>query len=172
MKQRLGIAMAIVDAPSLLVLDEPMNGLDPLGMADLRAFLRDLPATRGTSVLVSSHLLHEIEQICDRVVFIRDGRLLPDLMLDRGRLDGMQVVWLRTGDDARAAGVLREASGVVEVAAQPTGLVCRLHERDVPRIATLLVAAQIPLLELTPREPRLEDVYRAHYGEGRTQVLG
>lgn len=77
MKQRLGIAMALLHRPRMLVLDEPMNGLDPAGMAMPREFLRALGGERGVSVLVSSHLLHEVEQICDRVRFIREGRLLP-----------------------------------------------------------------------------------------------
>lgn len=170
MKQRLGIAMAILDAPPLLILDEPMNGLDPLGMADLRDFLRGLPA-RGISVLLSSHLLHEIEQICNRVLFIRSGRLLAGEALDRATSAGPEEVWLRTGDDRLAERVLREAGAVNAVEVRATGLLCQVDAGTVPRIAFLLVHAGITLFELTPRGSRLEDVYRAHYAGDRAKDI-
>ncbi|MCL6593995.1 MAG: ABC transporter ATP-binding protein, partial [Alicyclobacillus sp.] len=75
MRQRLGIAQALLGAPKLLILDEPSNGLDPPGIRDLRHFLRNL-AEQGMAVLVSSHLLAEVELLCDRVAFIRDGRIV------------------------------------------------------------------------------------------------
>ncbi len=74
MKQRLGIAAALLNHPKLLVLDEPTNGLDPIGMAEMRQLLRGL-ADQGTTIFLSSHLLHEVEQICDRVGFLFQGHL-------------------------------------------------------------------------------------------------
>lgn len=76
MKQRLGIAMAIVHRPKLLILDEPTNGLDPSGIQEIRSFITSLPQTFGMTVFVSSHLLHEIEQIADQVGIIHEGRLI------------------------------------------------------------------------------------------------
>jgi len=75
MKQRLGLAAALLHEPPLLILDEPTNGLDPLGMAEIRVLLRRL-VDQGTTVFLSSHLLHEVEQICDRVAILHQGRLL------------------------------------------------------------------------------------------------
>ena len=77
MKQRLGVAAALLGDPALLILDEPTNGLDPAGMADMRDLIRSL-AGRGQTVMLSSHLLGEVEQICDRVGVIADGRLLVE----------------------------------------------------------------------------------------------
>ena len=171
MKQRLGIAMAILDAPALLVLDEPMNGLDPLGMADLREFLRSLPKTTGAGVMVSSHLLNEIEQICDRVLFIRDGRLIGDRTIDSVHGDGRQVLRLRTSDDARAETVLRECGVVDTVERQPTGILCRVRAEEVGAIAQALVAAQVQLLELVPLRLTLEDVYVSNYRDGTRSYL-
>jgi ABC-2 type transport system ATP-binding protein len=164
MKQRLGIAMAILHDPRLLVLDEPMNGLDPVGMASLREYLRGLGARREVGVLVSSHLLHEVEQICDRVLFIRDGRLLAAATLSRDRLAEIETVALRTGDDALACELLRREAFVQELVELPAGLECRVAAQDVPRLAPLLVAAGIPIRQITPRRRSLEDVYLSHYG--------
>ncbi len=170
MKQRLGIAMALLARPSMLVLDEPMNGLDPAGMAELRRFLRELPGRTGASVLMSSHLLGEIEQTCHRVVFIREGRLLGDTDLRAGRPDGLVRCWLRTGDDARAAATLQASAHVVEVTQEEVGVACRLAANHVAALAPLLVEARIDLLELTSRPPRLEDTYLAHYANDETRL--
>jgi lantibiotic transport system ATP-binding protein len=170
MKQRLAIAMALFTGPSLLVLDEPMNGLDPSGIAELRHFLRDLPGRTGASVLMSSHLLAEIEQICDRVVFIRDGRLLAEADLSGGRLDGLVQIWLRTGDDTRTALVLETSPLVAEAARGAGGVTCTVDATHVAAIAPLLVAEKIDILELTSRKPRLEETYMARYGEGETRL--
>jgi ABC-2 type transport system ATP-binding protein len=141
-----------------------MNGLDPVGTASLRAFLRSRPAA-GVSVLVSSHLLNEVEQICDRVLFLRDGRLLEEAALSLGGAAEIETILLRTGDDARAAALLRLEDFVQEVAETPVGLECRLDERHVPRLAPILVAAGLPVWQITPRRRSLEDLYLAQYGE-------
>jgi len=170
MKQRLGIAMAIFDGPSLLVLDEPMNGLDPSGIAELRDFLRKLPERNGTSVLMSSHLLSEIEQICHRVLFIRDGRLVGETRLSFDSSDVFQTLWLRTGDDGRAVAVLQRASFVAEAESDVVGVTCRIGAADVAKIAPLLVGEGIDILELTPHGRRLEETYLARYADGPTKL--
>ena len=91
MKQRLGVAAALLKDPELLILDEPTNGLDPKGMADMRALVRELGSGERT-VLLSSHLLGEVEQICDRVGIVREGRMLEEAAVQelRGR-EGLAV---------------------------------------------------------------------------------
>jgi ABC-2 type transport system ATP-binding protein len=170
MKQRLGIAMALFTQPSLLVLDEPMNGLDPSGIAELRHFLRDLPGRAGTSILMSSHLLGEVEQMCHRVVFIRHGRLLAEADLAGDRPDGLVRCWLRTGDDPSAVAVLQASPLIAEVAQEVTGVSCRVAAGHVAALAPLLVAARIDLLEMTSRRSRLEDTYLARYGGDETRL--
>jgi ABC-2 type transport system ATP-binding protein len=171
MKQRLGIAMALVHRPRLLVLDEPMNGLDPAGMAMLREFLRALGGERGVSVLVSSHLLHEVEQICDRVLFIREGRLLPEAPFGRARTDRIEALFVRTGDDTRAAQVLGREDFVREVVEDTGGLLCRVAAADVPRVAEALHRCGLALYELTPRRASLEDLYIERFGRGAGEGL-
>jgi ABC-2 type transport system ATP-binding protein len=152
------------------VLDEPMNGLDPSGIAELRHFLRELPGRTGASILMSSHLLAEIEQICHRVVFIRHGRLLAEADLTGGRLDGLVQMWLRTSDDARTALVLEESPLIAEASREVIGVTCRVAANHVAALAPLLVAEKIDILELTSRQPRLEETYMARYGEGETRL--
>jgi ABC-2 type transport system ATP-binding protein len=171
MKQRLGIAMALLHRPRLLVLDEPMNGLDPAGMAMLREFLRGLGAGRGVSVLISSHLLHEVEQICDRVLFIREGCLLPEASFDRARVTRIEAVFVHTSDDERAAQVLASEGFVGEIGEDAGGLLCRVAAADVPRVAEALLRSGLALRELTPRRASLEDVYIEHYGRAAGQGL-
>lgn len=171
MKQRLGIAMALYGRPALLVLDEPMNGLDPVGMADLRALLKDLPRRDGTSVLMSSHLLSEVEQICHRVVFIRSGRLLGETKLAGSEPGLLQSLLIRTGDDARALEVLQRAPFVAEATTDGFGLRCRLAAADVPKIAPMLVQDAIDIFELTTHGRSLEGIYLAHYAEDREAKL-
>jgi ABC-type multidrug transport system ATPase subunit len=170
MKQRLGIAMALFTGPSLLVLDEPMNGLDPSGIAELRSFLRELPGRTGASILMSSHLLGEIEQTCHRVVFIRQGKLLAEADLAGDRPDGLVQLWLRTGDDGRAVAVLRESPLVAEVAREVVGLTCRVAAGHVAALAPLLVAERIDIFEMTSRSRRLEETYLARYGDDDTRL--
>ena len=76
MKQRIGLAVALMKQPKLLILDEPTNGLDPMGIKDLREFLKNLAHNKNISVVVSSHILMEMEQLCDRVVIISEGKII------------------------------------------------------------------------------------------------
>jgi len=148
-----------------------MNGLDPTGMVKLREFIRSLCRDSGISVFISSHLLHEVEQVCDRVLFIREGRLLEHAEVSAGRLAEIAAVYLRTGDDAAACALLRAQPFIQEVNPLDRGIECRLPAECVPRLAELLVAARIPLCELGPRRTSLEQVYLTHYPEGGSQPI-
>src|SRR5207253_6461410 len=110
MRQRLGIALALLGEPELLVLDEPTNGLDPQGMREIRLLLRRL-AGEGTTVFVSSHLLSEVEAMCDRVGVLAQGRLIADGPPGALR-KGADVLRLDVDDATRARGVLGTLAGV------------------------------------------------------------
>ena len=105
MRQRLGLASALLGDPELLVLDEPTNGLDPAGMQEMRLFIRRLAEEEGKTVFLSSHLLHEVEQVCDRVLILNQGQVIA-----QGRVDDLlgqaHAVEMRITDAERAAGVL------------------------------------------------------------------
>jgi ABC-2 type transport system ATP-binding protein len=162
MRQRLGLARAMLGAPPVLVLDEPTNGLDPDGIADMRRFLRALPERTGATVLLSSHLLGEIEQTATHVGVVNDGRLVLEGELSRLKADLAPEISLRTGDDARAAGLLRGHGLDVRVA---DSLTVALDPGDavdpaVAGLTALLVEAAVPVFAIGPRAQSLEDIYR------------
>lgn len=163
MRQRLGLARAMLGAPPVLVLDEPTNGLDPDGIADMRRFLKSLPGRTGATVLLSSHLLGEIEQTATHVGVVNDGALVLEGELARLKADLAPEILLRTGDDVRAAGLL--ASHGLEAIVTEAGLVAPVRaegdaDQAVAALNRTLVQADIPVFAIGPRDRSLEDIYR------------
>jgi ABC-type multidrug transport system ATPase subunit len=154
MKQRLGIAAALLKEPELLILDEPTNGMDPAGMAEMRRFIRGL-GRGGRTVLLSSHLMSEVEQICDRVGVIADGRLVREGIVDE--LRGEESLWVRADPIQRAERVLAGVRGVEQVARSDGGLRVTADVAAAPALARALVEADIALSELYPHRDSLED---------------
>lgn len=163
MRQRLGLARAMLGAPPVLILDEPTNGLDPDGIADMRRFLKSLPERTGATVLLSSHLLGEIEQTATHVGILSHGRLVLEGELGRLKADLAPEIALQTDDAARAAALAR-ARGF-EVAATDDGLVARLRPGEDARTAAAalnraLVEADIAVFSIGARSRSLEGIYR------------
>ena len=156
MKQRLGVAAALLGEPDLLVLDEPTNGLDPAGMADMRALLVDV-AAGGQTVLLSSHLLAEVQEICDLVGIIAAGRLLVESTV--ADLRGSTGIRLVAAPVDRALAVAMSVAG--DEAVQVDGAVLRVSgsTEQAPELARALVGAGVDITELTPVERSLEDVF-------------
>ncbi|MCA0357042.1 MAG: ABC transporter ATP-binding protein [Proteobacteria bacterium] len=163
MRQRLGLARAMLGAPPILVLDEPTNGLDPDGIADMRRFLRSLSERTGATVLLSSHLLGEIEQTATHVGVVNDGRLVLEGELARLKADLAPELIVRTGDDTRALSLLL-AHGRSPVAAE-AGLTVALRPGEDPDQAAAAITRQLvesgaSVFAIGPRERSLEDIYR------------
>jgi len=163
MRQRLGIALALLGEPELLVLDEPTNGLDPAGMREMRELLRGL-ADRGTTIFVSSHLLAEVETMCDRVGVMAQGRLVaegPPGAL-RGAADRVRV---EVDDPVRAAAVAGALPGVgVALAPTPGSAAVTVTLADgasAAEVNAALVAAGLSVSALIPERDTLEDVFLA-----------
>ena len=156
MKQRLGVAAALLGEPDLLVLDEPTNGLDPAGMADMRSLLVDV-AAGGQTVLLSSHLLAEVQEICDRVGIISGGRLLVEsTVADLRGSTGIRLV-ARPLDRALAVAMAVLGDDAVEV--DGTALRVAGSAEQAPELARALVGAGVDITELVPVERSLEDVF-------------
>ncbi|MCL6636722.1 MAG: ABC transporter ATP-binding protein [Alicyclobacillus sp.] len=165
MRQRLGIAQALLGAPKLLILDEPSNGLDPPGIRDLRHFLRQL-ASQGMAVLVSSHLLAEVELLCDRVAFIRDGRVVRSGTVQALLQETAGEVEWQVDPLATARSVLaRFACGEV-LPGRPGALLCPMAADAVPAAVAALAAAGCQVRAVAPRRLTLEDVFLATTGGG------
>jgi len=163
MRQRLGLARAMLGAPPVLVLDEPTNGLDPDGIADMRRFLKSLPERTGATVLLSSHLLGEIEQTATHVGVVNDGRLVLEGELARLKADLAPEILLRTGDDAKAAQLLHGHD--LKAVRTDAGLVAPLRpgedaDQAVAALSRALVQAGIAVFAIGPRDRSLEDIYR------------
>ena len=156
MKQRLGIAAALLKDPELLILDEPTNGMDPAGMAEMRTFIRGLGRGRRT-VLLSSHLMTEVEQICDRVGVISRGALVGEGTVDD--LRGRETLWVRAEPLEDAERLLAALRAVERVARIDGGLRIAADPAAAAEINRTLVEAGIAVGELRPERASLEKVF-------------
>jgi ABC-2 type transport system ATP-binding protein len=170
MRQRLGIAAALLRRPRLLILDEPATGLDPAGMRDMRALIRRL-ADEGITVLLSSHQLPEVQELCDRVAIVDRGKVVYEGALADLRRQGGTGYRLRTTDDQRALQVARAQPGVEHASAGASscasspegegehGLFFQAQESDVGELSLALAANGIGILALTSELATLEDLF-------------
>ncbi|MEU4746526.1 AAA family ATPase, partial [Actinosynnema sp. NPDC023658] len=156
MRQRLGIAAALLGDPRVLIFDEPVNGLDPEGIRWIRDFMRSL-AREGRAVLVSSHLMSEMAQTADHLVVIGRGRLIADTGMAeflRGRGEG--TVLVRTPEAAAFALRLTAAGATVREGPDSSLVVSGLASEEIGRLAAYHGTV---LVELTPQRPSLEDAF-------------
>jgi ABC-type multidrug transport system ATPase subunit len=156
MKQRLGVAAALLKDPELLILDEPTNGLDPAGMDAMRRFIRSL-GEDGRTVVLSSHLMGEVEEVSDRVGVIRDGALVAEGTVEQ--LRGRARLRVRAEPAADAARVLGALPGVVSVTSRDELLDVAVDPARAPAINRALVEAGIAVSALYTEQPSLEDVF-------------
>ena len=169
MRQRLGLAAALLKDPELLLLDEPTNGLDPAGMAEMRLLLRRL-GSGGRTVLLSSHLLGEVQQVCDRIGVLSRGRLLREGTVAELRGQGALLVTARPLEQAHA--VARRLGGPDRVAVQDGALRLEAEPDQAARVNCELVTAGVAVSALGWAERTLEDVFleltnQPPSGEGR-----
>lgn len=155
MRQRLGIAQALLGNPKLLILDEPTNGLDPSGIQQMRNLIKDMPNRCGATVLISSHLLGEMEQMVDQVGIINHGRLLFQGELDDLRKHSQGDISLRVLHPEKAAPILGNSARLERG-------VFHLPAMDEARLAELigrLAAAQAGVVELNRATKTLEEIF-------------
>jgi ABC-2 type transport system ATP-binding protein len=157
MRQRLQLAAALLGDPSVLLLDEPANGLDPEGIRWMRDFTRHLARDEGRTVLVSSHLLGEVEQTVEDVVIIANGRLVREGSMEE--LHGAPAALVRTADPTALAGSLERAGLTVDVAPEHGPGALRVHSGDLVRIGGVALAAEQPVHELRPLRTDLERLF-------------
>ena len=157
MKQRLGIAMALLGSP-MLILDEPTNGLDPAGIQEMRALIRNMPAATGATVLISSHLLGEMEQMVEQVGIIDHGHILFEGPLTELQRHSRGNVTLRLLDPAKAAPILR-ANGLTAHSDSCVVTLPPLRDSLLADLVQKLAACGAGVVELTPHTKTLEEIF-------------
>ena len=165
MKQRLGLAFVLLGDPEVLFLDEPTNGMDPAGMADVRYLIRELCAD-GRTVLLASHMLHEVEQVCDSVVIMSKGALIaqgsvPDILRSEGQ------VRLKTTDDEKAVSVLSAVAWVEDVKVEGGEVVVSVPRDRAAEISTVLGRSGVYVIETRSGQSSLEKYFFEVTGDNR-----
>jgi ABC-2 type transport system ATP-binding protein len=154
MRQRLGLAQAILHKPKFLILDEPTNGLDPAGIRDFRSHLRKIALEDGVSVFVSSHLLSEIELMCDRIAVIQNGKLIDIREINQKD----EAYYFIEAQPAEQAHVLLTAQGLtLEVSG--SGFITKVEQDRIPGIIQAMVAANVQVFAVQPYRQTLEDQF-------------
>lgn len=166
MKQRLGLAAALLGYPRLLILDEPTNGLDPAGIQEMRELIKELPQRFGMTVVVSSHLLAEIDQMADHVGIIREGELVFQDSLTALHSRSKHHLALRTTDNLHAQAILRERRLHVSEGEDGYLVLPLLNDDTTAALAELLVTQSIGVLRLEERQKSLEDIFLELTGKG------
>ncbi|MFP3665907.1 ABC transporter ATP-binding protein [Priestia sp. SIMBA_032] len=156
MRQRLGVAQAILHKPALLLLDEPTNGLDPAGMREFRTYLQTLCREEGISILIASHLLKEVEALCDRVGIIQDGELKAVQDLSPNRQDQGMYVEFEVSDVQKAAELLSQE---FEVTMRSHSIDVAIVKEQIPAVNKKLVDSDILVYRITPVYETLEDSF-------------
>lgn len=169
MRQRLGIAQALLHQPKILILDEPTNGLDPAGIRELRQFIRRLAEEEGLAVFISSHLLSEIEMMCDRVAIINQGKVISvGLVTELMAQFADQVDWTLHPDYLKKGmDVLRGLPVVTQVwQIGEERLKCRMQAERVSEVNQALVEAGVPVRGIATKTMSLEDLFLTVTGGG------
>jgi len=158
MKQRLGIGIALVHNPSLIILDEPTNGLDPQGIADIRQLIQYLAKEEGKTVLVSSHLLSEIEQVAHQILIIHQGKKMVEGVTKELLDPEKRIVQIKTTDDVNALKVITAGSFSNYLLPRSEGVFLKLPTNQIPLLNESLVKAEVALLGIETKNS-LEDYF-------------
>jgi ABC-2 type transport system ATP-binding protein len=155
MRQRLGIAQALLNSPKVLILDEPTNGLDPAGIREMREFIRNLAEKDGLSVLVSSHLLGEIQQLCDRVAIMLDGEIIRVDSVENLLTKQEKLVW-KVEPLLKGKEVLEKT---IEVQVNGDYLITPFEEEKAAKWSKALIEEGVSIIEMNRKVPVLEDLF-------------
>ncbi len=158
MKQRLGIAIALVHNPSLIILDEPTNGLDPQGIADIRELIKKLAKEEGKTVFVSSHLLSEIEQVANQILIIHQGKKMVEGVTKELLDPQKRIVQIKTMDDAGTLQVIVAGSFSNYLLPRKEGIFLKIPTYEIPLLNESLIKAGVSLLGIETKNS-LEDYF-------------
>ena len=159
MKQRLGIAQALLPNPSLLILDEPTNGLDPHGMKEIRDMIKRLAEDHGYTFIISSHILHDIQQICNRVCIIKNGKLVKEEYVENLLAQKAEIVEIQTLDKKLAIDLLMNSASVSMLEEIEKGILITIESGMLEVIIEDLILNHIRVKYVLPKENSLEELF-------------
>ncbi|MFJ7951650.1 ABC transporter ATP-binding protein [Lysinibacillus sp. NPDC096418] len=162
MRQRLGLAQALLHRPKFLILDEPTNGLDPAGIREFRMYLRKIADEEGVSIFVSSHLLSEIELMCDRVAVIQNGKLI-DIRDIHSETTSLYYIEAKSNEDVATLLTKLNYSFTFE----NNGVIAEVKKENIPALITQLVQENIQVFAVQPYQKTLEDQFLEMTGGGQ-----
>lgn len=166
MKQRLGIAFAMLDNPDLVILDEPINGLDPIGISELRDTFHKLNTERGITMIISSHILSELYAVANRFLFIDSGKVLKEITKEELDLECSRCLVIKTGDVKSAATVLEDKLHITDYKVIDGGEI-RVYDRNAApaELNKELIKADVPISGISESGVSLEDYFKQLVGE-------
>jgi ABC-2 type transport system ATP-binding protein len=159
MKQRLGIAGALLGAPPIVVLDEPINGLDPQGIIDMRSVIKDAHSQFGTTFIISSHILSELDLVATQFGFIEKGHLLREVSHSDLHTAMQKSLYIEVDNEEKAFSVLRTKLGVKPVRTGSGQLILESHIDEPQIVSQALTSAGVSILGLRKQETSLEDYF-------------
>ena len=167
MKQRIGLAQAMVHKPKLLILDEPTNGLDPTGIHQLRDVLKKYAHEQGGAVMVSSHILSEMQLLCDRVGIINNGKLIKVCTMEElEKMNSSSRYFIKVSDADKAKALLSGNEKASDIEVTDSFLSAEITEEDIASIVRLLVTGGVDISEVKKNESSLEEVFLQVTGGG------
>jgi len=165
MKQRLGIAAALLSEPELLILDEPTNGLDPAGIQEIRELIKELPHQNGMTVLVSSHLLSEIDQMATQVGIIIEGKMIFQDSIEVLRKKRQPLLKIAVNNTLEASNILKD-KGIIPTIHKESLWVSQTDPEFVSEINSTLVHSGLSVYRLEEVKRTLEDIFLDLTGKG------
>ncbi|MER2006181.1 MAG: ABC transporter ATP-binding protein [Psychrobacillus sp.] len=162
MRQRLGLAQAILHKPKFLILDEPTNGLDPAGIREFRTYLKKIAVEDGVAIFVSSHLLAEIELMCDRIAVIQNGKLLSIQEVNEQQ---KSYYYIEASELEKVVDFFKHKEITME--AQGSGFIIPLNKEEVPALVAEMIANGLQIYSITPNRKTLEDQFLEITGGGQ-----
>lgn len=169
MKQRLGIALAVMDNPDLVILDEPINGLDPIGISELRETFRKMSSERGVTFIISSHILSELYMVANRFLFIDKGKILKEITKEELDLECMRCHVVKTDDTKNAAVIIEKDLEITNYKVIDSGEI-RIYDENIrpDEINKLLVRNNVNVSGIYETGISLEDYFKSLVGEERS----
>src|SRR6056297_752373 len=168
MKQRLGIARALLNNPELIILDEPTSGLDPQGKKEIRKLITNLSESKNITFFICTHLLNEVEQICNRVAILQEGQIISNRLLTED--NDKKWIKIYTNQKEEVSKLLKEYDGVYNIKISDNGVLVYTNEKQIESINYLLNQRGIKVKYIIPEKESLEDYYLNETG-GKFDVI-